>query len=138
MPASTYLGNMLLNSILRGQAFTLPTSVFVSLHTADPTVTGANEVTVGAWPAYTRIDADLATTIDTGWSVPSSKQSQNAKTLLFAAHNGGGDVTVTHFAIWDAVAGGNMLVYGTLTSSRVVSVGDQVQFNPSTITATVT
>lgn len=138
MPASTYLGNMLLDSILRGQAFTLPTSVFVALHTADPTVAGINEVTLAAWPAYVRVDADQGATIDTGWSVPAAKSTANAKVLLYPIHDGGANITITHFSVWDAATGGNMLVYGALTAAKTISPADQIQWNAGTITATVT
>lgn len=138
MPASTYLGNMLLDSILRGQAFTLPTSVFVALHTADPTVAGLNEVTLGNWPSYVRLEADQGTTIDQGWSAASAKSTQNAKILLYPVQDGASDVIVTHFSVWDANTGGNMLVYGSLSASKTISVGDQVQFIAGAITSTVT
>jgi len=138
MPATTYLGNELLDHILRGESYTPPTSIFVSLHTADPGLTGANEVTVGAWPAYVRQDADAGGAMTDGFGAASAKSSQNLLKLSFPANDGAGAVVVTHFALWDASTSGNCLLTGALDASKTVAVGDEVTCNPSALTVTVT
>jgi len=125
MPASTYLGNALLNQFLRGVAATVPSRVYVSLHTANPGDAGSNEVTTVAWPAYARLDAAQAGAIATGFSAAAAKATASLKELLWAANNGASPVTVTHFGIWDAITGGNLLFYDALTSSKTYQPSDE-------------
>lgn len=137
--ASTYLNDMILNSALRGQSFTLPSTIYVSLHTGDPGITtGANEVSTGAWPAYARKDAAAGGAISSGWTAPADgsgdptrKESKNAKQVLWAANNGAASVTVTHYALFDAITSGNMLVPDALDLSKVLEVGDEFAFDIS-------
>ena len=138
MAVSTYLGNMILNSVLRGQPFTLPTSVFLALHTDDPGNSGINEVTLVAWPAYARVDIDGGTTIDAGWSAAAAKATSNLKQLLYSVNDGAGAVDATHYGIWDAATGGNLFLYGALTASKNIGVSDQLIFNTGSIDISVT
>jgi hypothetical protein len=60
----------------------------ISLHTADPGTTGANEVTGGS-PAYARqVPA---------YTAPVNAQSDLAASLLFDIPDG---VTITHWGVW--------------------------------------
>ena len=138
MPASTYLGNALLNSILRGVAFTPPTRVYVSLHTADPGLTGANEVTTAAWPAYVRKDAAAGGAVATGFSAAAAKSTSNAQELLWPANNGAAPVVVTHFALWDAATGGNCLFADALSASKTFQPSDEGVLHANSLTIGVT
>lgn len=124
MPLSTYAGNNLLDSMLRGVTFPIPAKVYISLHTADPGRTGINEVQTSAWPSYIRKDAADGATIDTGFTVAVNRNALNAKQILWPVNDGAGNVTVTHWGLWDAPTGGNLLLYGPLTSSRTVQPQD--------------
>ena len=128
MPVSTYAGNKLLDLMLRGVAFTAPARVYVSLHTADPGLTGASEVSTGAWPAYVRKDPADGAAVASGFDAADAKATENAKDILWPAMDGAGDVTVTHFAIWDATTAGNCLWGGELDAPRVMSPTDEVVF----------
>jgi len=55
--ASNYTETNVINSLLRGVAFPVPTTVYIGLHTADPTDAGGNEVSTANWPNYVRKDA---------------------------------------------------------------------------------
>lgn len=125
MPASTYVGNAILNHFLRGVAAAAPARVFVSLHTADPGNAGANEVSTASWPAYVRRDAALGGAVASGFSAASGKASENLLELLFPPHNGAAPVTVTHFGLWDAATGGNLLWRGALTASKTLNPTDE-------------
>ena len=138
MPASTYLGNMVLNSLLRGVAFTVPARVYISLHTADPGLTGVNEVTIGAWPAYTREDPANGGAVGGGFSAPASKATENAQLILWPAQNGAGNITITHIGIWDAATGGNFLHGQALSASRIVQPTDEFVFNVGQLDVSVT
>ena len=122
--ASDYLENKIIESVFRGATFTLPSKLYISLHTADPTDAGGSEVTVGAWPSYARQDAAKGGANSAGWLAASNGLTKNALQLIYPVFDGVANLTVTHFAVYDAVTGGNMLVYGALTSSRTVQTGD--------------
>lgn len=138
MPISTYAGNNLLNSMLRGVAFPLPSKVYISLHTADPGVTGTNEVSTVAWPAYIRKDAADGGAVGTGFDAAATRSTKNAKQLIYPVNDGAGNVTVSHWALFDAATGGNCLAYGPLTSSRTVQPGDVFVIDINKMTVTVT
>lgn len=114
MAASTYLGNMILNGFLRAVAVTLPSQLWLSLHTADPGLTGASEVSTGTWPAYARQDLLNGGAIGGAFSASTLKATLNAHQMLWAAYDGTGTITVTHWSIWDAASGGNCLIIGEL------------------------
>jgi len=112
--ASSYAGNKILDLLLRGVAFSAPSRVWISLHTADPALTGANEVSLVAWPAYARQDPAGGEAAATGFSPADAKTTRNALWIAFPAIDGASPVTVTHFAIWDAATAGNCLLVGVL------------------------
>lgn len=138
MPTTTYAGNKLLDLLFRGVAFTAPTRVYVSLHTADPALTGANEVTTVAWPAYVRMDPANGGAVGGGFDAAASRATQNAQQMLWPAHNGASDVIVTHIAIWDAATAGNCLHTQVLTSARTIKPADEFVFNLNQLDITVT
>ncbi len=138
MPASTYMGNAMLNLFLRGVAVTPPTGVFISLHTADPGLTGVNEVTTAAWPSYARQRAAGAGAVGTGFNAASAKATTNALLLDFGAMNGAAQVTITHFAVWDAVTVGNCLLVGALDASKTYNPSDEAVIHTAGITVQVT
>lgn len=137
MPASTYLGNAVLDQFLRGQAVAPPARVYVSLHTANPGNAGANEVTIAAWPAYVRKDPAAMAAIATGFSAAAGKKTSNAKDMLWPANDGANNVTVTHFGIWDAATGGNLLLYGPLTAAKTFQPSDEGVIYSSTLSIEV-
>lgn len=77
----------------------------------------------------------------TGWSAataadPSVKQNANVLTSGTVATGGG---TVTHFAIYSAVTGGTQRTdWQALTASRVLSVGDSLQWAVNACQITLT
>lgn len=104
---------MIIDHIFRNQAFTPPTTIYCSLHTADPAETGANECTGGS---YARQSVTF--------SAASGGASSNSGALNFT---GMPACTVTHVALWSLVSGGNCLMEGALTSSKAVGAGDTFQ-----------
>lgn len=124
MSASDYLEGKLIEHVFRGVAYTVPPKTYISLHTADPGETGANEVGTGAFPSYVRQDAAKGGAQSAAWSAQVGGQVKNALQLLWAAFDGAAPLTVTHFSVWDASTGGNCLVSAALASSRTINVGD--------------
>lgn len=137
MGASTYTKNNILKALLKGTALPLPTGTYISLHTADPGATGENEVSTGAWPAYVRRKAEAAGAMGTGWTTPTTGSSTNTNQLTYPSNDGAGTVTVTHFAIWDALSAGNCLDAAALTASRALSVGDILVFDTGSLSVAV-
>ncbi len=135
--ASNYTENNVINALLRGVTFPLPSKTHVGLHTANPGETGGNEVTTGAWPDYVRREAEQRGVINTGWTAPSDGVTTNAKQLTFPSYNGATSITVTHFAVYDASSSGNMLVYAPLTTSRTLQPGDVLVFDIGSLTVSV-
>ena len=129
MPSSTYLRGKVTDHVLRNVAYTSPTTVFVSLHTADPTVNGTagTEVSAG-W--YARQPATFAAQVTAG-------QTSNSGTVTYPGVETS-PVTVTHFAIWDAVTLGNMLQFAPLSASKTFSVTDVPSWLPGQLTSTMT
>ncbi|YP_010115329.1 head protein [Sinorhizobium phage PBC5] len=138
MPMSTYAANAMLNLYLRGVAPAVPAGVYVSLHTADPGNTGANEVSTAAWPAYVREHASQGGAIATGFAAAANKASENLLEMLWLAQNGGAAVTVTHFGLWDASTGGNFLFAGPLTANKTLNPTDECIIHSGDLDLTVT
>ncbi len=132
---SNYVMDNVLNTTLRGVAFPLPSAVYVAAFKTDPTPAGTGtEVNTTEWPAYARIDAADGGAISTGWTAPADgaggrKESTNAKQLVYAANDGAGTVAVTHWALFDAVTSGNLLIPDALDTAKDVEVGDELGFD---------
>lgn len=131
--ASNYTEKNILNAMLRGVAYPLPTQTYVSLHTGSPSEDGStNEVSTGTWPGYVRRQAEQGSAIGTGWVAPAAGDtsvSTNAKQITYPVQDGVVDVTVTHMAVWDAASGGNMLTYAILDAARTLSPLDVLVFD---------
>lgn len=127
---STYLSQGIINSTLRGQAFTVPSTLYLALFTADPTddnVT-ANEVG-GAW--YSRQATG-------SWAAPvgSGNSTSNSNAIQFPAVTGSA-VTISHWGIYDASTSGNLLYSGAMTTSKTFNVGDVAIVGSGSLVITV-
>ena len=133
---SNYLEDRILGWAFEGGVGlgTAPTIVYISLHTADPVDTGANEVTGGNY-------ARIGVTTGTGWNTTTAgtASSTNVAEIVFPAS---GTVTwsgtVTHVGIWDSLTTGNLLFNGAISPSKVVSSGDVFKFLAGQLTVSVT
>lgn len=99
MSISNYLENKILDKVFRNTDFTVSTP-YISLHTADPGETGANEVTGGS---YARQAASF--------SAASGGNTKNTANITFT---GMPSCTVVGIGIWDSSTGGNCLWTGWL------------------------
>ncbi len=106
----------------------LTTTAYISLHTADPGNTGANEVAGGT--GYVR---QLASFTNAGANP--TVASNNAIVVYAVATGVWG--TISYYGVWDAVSGGNIRGSGLLTSPKSINNGDTARFiaNALTITA---
>lgn len=111
---STYFRNAVVN-VLRGTTLTGLTNCWVSLHTADPGLTGTNEVVGGS---YARQIA--------GFSAPTGGATSNAGAVTFTSMP---SATITHAGLFDSNTAGNFL-YGDVLSngSQNVNAGGTFEF----------
>lgn len=103
-------------------AYTQPATVYVSLHTADPTKTGsvAAEVSGGG---YVREAVTFGAIATNGTGDTSTEETKNALIDWVTASAAWG--TITHVGIHDASTGaGNMLAFGPLATQKIVGIGD--------------
>ena len=129
MAKSNYLENKLIDLVFRNRAFSPPTTIYVALYTAAPSdAGGGTEVTGGS---YARVQVGPS---DTAWeatqggtpaaaSTGTSGATQNAAAITFPAPTANWG-QVTHFAVLDAVTGGNFLYAGALAIPKTVNNGD--------------
>lgn len=103
----------------------MPTQVYVSLHTASPGLTGANEVSAGWYAAGGRMQPSGTPK----WNAATASGATNNGTITFPAVSGS-SVTVTHVGIWDnATVGAGNFLHGialggiVLTTSNVLACG---------------
>jgi len=116
-----YLENELLDHVFMKGDYTSPTNIFVALSTADPTddASGLAEPSGGS---YARVS-----TSGSDWDTAASGALDNANAITFPTATASWG-TITHFALYDASSGGNMLAHGALSASKVVGNGDTAEF----------
>lgn len=125
MAVSTYERDNRLK-IFRGTAYpTVPANHYISLHSADPGLTGASELSGSAY-------ARVAIAPGTGtWSAPATNGSvreiSNSGAVTFPTASGNW-TTATHFGVWDAATVGNFIRGAALTASKTVASGDTASF----------
>jgi hypothetical protein len=126
---SDYLENAVLNHVFKNTALSQPSNLYIALCTVTVTdsMTGST-ITEPSGNAYAR-------TLCNGWTV-SSGSAQNSGTVTFPTASGSWG-TILDVAICDASSGGNVIAYGTLTSSRSITTNDVVVFNASQITVSL-
>lgn len=112
---SDYLEEKLINHTFRNTAYTTPgTSIYVALHTANPTDAGSGAEVV--YTSYARVQVTV-------WDAPSARATQNTNVINFPTPGSDGDAPVTHIGIWDDPTAGNLLFYGALTTPKNIQNG---------------
>lgn len=136
---SDFLENKLIDFLFRGQALGItgasagagsgPTTLHVGLFTANPSDTGGGTEVSGG--AYSRVaissslanwagtQAAASTTASTG----NSGTTSNNGSITFPTPTGNWGV-ITGFGIFDAATGGNLLIWGSLSTNKTVNNGD--------------
>jgi len=115
---SDYYENKIIDHMLRGQAFTPPSTIYLALYTVAPSdAGGGTEVSGGG---YARQSFTL--------TAASGGASENSADITFptATSNWG---TIVAVGIFDASTGGNLLMWADLTQSKTVNSGDTFKIN---------
>jgi hypothetical protein len=128
---SNFLENALLNRVFNGAALSLPSTLYIGLFTAAPTDAGGGTEVSGNNYSRLAVPADT-----TNFPTSTSGSVQNALTLTFAIPSGNWG-TVTHIGIFDAATAGNLLVWGALSSPRVITSSADVRLNQNQLTITL-
>lgn len=111
---SNYLENKLLDHFLATTTYTKPTNVYVGLYTVAPSdSTAGTEVTGGSYARQTA-----------AFSAASGGATSNTGNLDFTNMPA---CTVVAIGISDALSGGNLLVWGTLTANKSLDAGDTLR-----------
>lgn len=138
---SDYLENKLIDQLFRGQTAPTTTTLYVGLLTAAPSDSGGGTEVSGnsyARVAVTSSLANWAGTQSAGSTVASSGtggQTSNNAAITFPTPSGTWG-TVTHFGIYDASTGGNLLFWGALTISKTINQSDTVTFPAASLSIT--
>jgi hypothetical protein len=124
-----YAENIVLDHVFGKTTFTAGANLYVGLSTTTITDAGGN-ITEPSGGAYARVTiANNKTT----WTTASGGSISNAITITFASATSAWG-TVTDMFISDSSSAGNIYVYDDLTTSKAVTSGDTVQFNPGDLT----
>ena len=135
-----YTENKLVDHILRGTAWTAPTTVCWGLLTAAPNdaSTGAT-VTEATYTGYARGQLNPSVSnykstngATSGASTGTSGASTNAAIITFGTAATSGPTVVTHFGVFDSctAGAGNLMFYGTLSASKTINNGDPAPTAP--------
>lgn len=126
---SNYLEETILNATLRGVAYSAPSVLYASLHTAvgaseSSAAWSATELT-GAASNYSRLS--IATT---SWTSPTGTGICTSNINFTFATAGSAWGVITHFALWDSSNSGatpvvgNLYYWFALPTSRTINNGD--------------
>jgi hypothetical protein len=123
---SNYLENALINATLRNTSFTSPSTVYISLHTADPTDAGTGTEVSGG--SYARQSATFA--------APSNGASASNADVTFPQATGNWG-TIGWIGIWDSLTTGNLLYHTALDASKAIDTGDIFKIASGSLTVTL-
>lgn len=138
---SDYLENKMVDQLFRGQTAPTTSTLYVALLTAAPSDSGGGtEVSGGAYArvAVTSSLANWAGTQSAGSTTASSGtsgQTSNNIAITFPTPSATWG-TATHFGIYDASTGGNLLFHGELSIAKTINESDTVTFPVGTLSVT--
>lgn len=130
---TNYLEDELIKHIFRTGSMTKPTNLYVALFTGAPgEASGGTEVSGGS---YARVGVAVG---DATWAATAggNATTSNVNAINFPTPAAGWGL-ITHWAIFDASSGGNMLFYAPLTQSKTIDPGDNVSFPAGTLTVQI-
>ena len=119
MSISNYAELKILEHTTGKTAWTMPTTVYVKLHTADAGEDG------------TTAAATNATRQSAAWATAATGSIATSATITWT--NVSTTETYSHWSLWDASTAGNCLWTGALSSSAAVTAGDTFQITSLTL-----
>jgi hypothetical protein len=140
---SDFLENKLVDHIFRGVSYTAPSQLHVGLFTGAPNDAGGG-TEVPSTNGYVRAQLNPSTT---NWAATNSAGStanpsagtggvtSNNSSVTFPTPSGSWG-TVSHFGVFDASTGGNLLFHAALADPKAINNGDSVSFAAGALTVT--
>ena len=119
MSISNYAELKILEHTTGKTAWTMPTTVYVKLHLADPGEDGTSSPAANT----TRVAAT--------WNTAASGAIATAATISWA--NVSNSETYSHWSLWDNLTTGNCLWTGALATSAAVVAGDTFEITSLTL-----
>lgn len=125
---TNYLENQIADHVFRGATFAKPSALHVALFTAAPSdAGGGTEVTGGSYARVARNPSNANWNgthgNTTGASSGTGGNVDNAAAITFPPPTANWGIA-THWAIFDAASGGNMLFHGALSVPKTINNGD--------------
>ena len=125
---TNFMENSVINHYFRNTAYTPVATLYMALHTADPTETGAvGEVTGNA---YQRTAVTMG--------APTDGVSTNSADVTFPTATPAGWGSIAYTSIWDAQTVGNCLMYSPVDTAKTINAGDTAKYNAGQISITLT
>jgi len=122
MSISNYAELKVLEHTTGKTSWTMPTNLYVQLHTAEPDEDGLGDEALNT-------DRKVLT-----WATASSGSIATTGTPSAEWTSIADAETYTHWSLWDAASAGNCVWYGALSSSASVAIGDTFQITTLTLT----
>lgn len=138
---SNFLENALVDQLFRGQSAPTTSTLYVGLLTAAPNDAGGGTEVSGGSYARVAVTSSLANwagtqaAASTTASSGTGGQTSNNAAITFPTPSASWG-TVTHFGIYDASSGGNLLFYGQLTIAKTINEADTVTFPAASLSVT--
>lgn len=104
----------LLDHVLKTGAYSVPTNIYVALSTADP-LDDESGIAEPSGGSYARV-------VMNAWDAAASRATENTNKISFPQATGNWG-TITHWAIYDAITGGNFLAHGDFAASKTCPAG---------------
>lgn len=128
---SNYLEQKIIEAVLKNTSYTGGANTYIALMTAAATPESGT-VTEVAGGSYARQAISATTGWSAGGQVGDAYEVSNAGSVTFSQATADWGL-VTHFAVYDALASGNLLYYGALDTSKQVYNGDTPSFPAGTL-----
>lgn len=125
---SDYLELKVINLVCGGVAFSAPATLYWALFVSDPADNGIGTEVIGG--SYGRIGQTNNTT-----NFPVGNPKNNGTDVNFTTPSADWGL-VSHWALFDASSGGNMLYFGPFVSPQTITVGIPVRIPAGSIQIT--
>lgn len=116
---------------IRGTAFpSAPATVYVALFDGSPTDSGSGGTEI------TNTIKGTATRDAMAFNAPAGGEIENSAEVVITA-SAVGAATASHYGLFTAATGGNLIVHASLASTKNIQIGDEVKFGAASVTISV-
>ena len=115
--ASNFLENKILDHVLKVSSYSQPTALYVALYTTDP----------GDGDSGTEVSGGSYARVSVSFGAASNGTSSNSAAVEFPTATSSWG-TIVSAGIRDASTGGNLLFYGSLTTSVTIGANEALRF----------